>query len=879
MNQYLKKSSFVWALLLPLFLVAQFDPSLMASLSKMSPEQRERLVRQYGIEQDSSVAGREADDSIPVTSSDRSTQILEAKEKESVLDDLSELEEMIIKDIIDLETELSELKAELSDRELESKSFEAEKNALKKSKNLLRRIKNFQLEEMERKTIKLSDSSHKSILKPFGYDLFSGTQNQPLMIDAPVPAEYRIGPGDQIEIQLFGQRNQSYTLEISREGIIRFPEIGPINVFEGGAKFIDFKNLLKQKITDQLGAGVQCSITLGAFRSINVFLLGEVEKQGILKVSSMASVVDALLGSKGIKETGSIREIQLNRSGEVIATIDLYDLLLRGDTSSDKSLEPGDVIFVPIIKGQVSVSGSVRRPAKYELLGNESLSEVLSFAGGLDERGVASDINLERLDEDFYPTFKSLNLVLDKDFNIRGGDLLRVNSAVSNIRNKISVVGAIEKTGDYEWKEGLTLNDLITDRLDFSSDIDLQYGLIERKSDNEKIICVSFIPSEIFQGEAIPLFPRDKVYFFSKASRQEILESLISDLRLQAKSGEYAKLVRITGPVHFPGEYPYTESMSVQDLIRAGGGSKDSAFLLDAEITRIIVDSEHIASVKHIRVDQKALTDNNVTKLFKLRPYDVLSIKPIPLWREGEFIELSGEFRFPGTYSIKTGETLSEVIERAGGLNARAFPKGAIFSRQNLRVKEEEQKDRLIAQLEADLANATLSATDSVEAAQAKSAANAMLTRLRNTESQGRLVIDLGKILNDNTYSRIIVNSGDQLFIPQIPYSVSVSGEVQFPTSHLHEDGLELDDYLNRSGGFTQNADKERTFVVKANGSVLNKGGNAWFGKSNSVKQIDPGDVIVIPIDVKQTRFLENLSYSTQIIYQLAVAAAAVNSF
>ena len=878
MNQYLKTSFLSCVLFLPLFLVAQFDPSLIASLSKLPPEQRERLVRQYGIEQGSNTSSGEADSSIAVPSNEKSTQSLEVEEKESVFDDLSELEEMIIKDIIGLEVKLSELEGELSDRDLKSKSYEAEKNALKKSKILLRRIKDLQLEEMERKTEKLKDSSHKKMLKPFGYDLFSGSEKHPLMIDAPVPAEYRIGPGDLIEIQLFGQRNQSYTLEISREGILRFPEIGPINVFEGGTKFIDFKNLLKQKITDQLGAGVQCSITLGAFRSINVFLLGEVEKQGVLKVSSMASVVDALLGSKGIKETGSIRKIQLNRSGEVIATIDLYDLLLRGDTSADKSLEPGDVIFVPMTKGQVSVSGSVRRPAKYELLGTESLSEVLSFAGGLDERGVAGDINLERLDEDFYPTIKSLNLVFDKDFKIRGGDLLRVNSAVNNVRNKISVVGAIEKKGDYEWKKGLKLNDLITNRLDFSSDIDLQYGLIERKSDNEKIICVSFIPTEIFQGKAIPLFPRDKVYFFSKASREEILESLISNLRLQAKYGEYAKLVRITGTVHFPGEYPLTDSMTVNDLIRAGGGTKDSAFLVDAEITRMEIDSKEIASVKHIRLDKNTFNESNVSKLFKLQAYDVLSIKPVPFWRETESIELKGEFKFPGTYSIKTGETLSEVIERAGGLTERAFPNGAIFSRQNLRVKEEEQRSRLIAQLEADLVNATLSATDSAEAAQAKSAANAMLVRLRNTESQGRLVIDLGKILNDNTNSKLYVNAGDQLFIPQIPYSVSVSGEVQFPTSHLYEDGLDLDDYLKRSGGYTQNADKDRTFVVKANGSVMTKGGNAWFGKGGGTR-ISAGDVIVVPIDVKQTRFLENLSYSTQIIYQLAVAAAAVNSF
>ena len=173
-----------------------------------------------------------------------------------------------------------------------------------------------------------------------------------------------------------------------------------------------------------------------------------------------------------------------------------------------------------------------------------------------------------------------------------------------------------------------------------------------------------------------------------------------------------------------------------------------------------------------------------------------------------------------------------------------------------------------------------MSATDSAEAAQAQSAANAMLERLRKTESQGRLVINLDKLLKTNTNSfKLLVKAGDELYVPQIPYSVSVSGEVQFPTSHLHEDNLDMDDYLRRSGGFTQNADSDRTFIVKANGAVMSKGGNAWFGKSNIGNSVDAGDVIVVPIDVRQTRFLENLTYSTQIIYQLAVAAAAVNSF
>ena len=373
----------------------------------------------------------------------------------------------------------------------------------------------------------------------------------------------------------------------------------------------------------------------------------------------------------------------------------------------------------------------------------------------------------------------------------------------------------------------------------------------------------------------------DLIYFFSKdkESREDLLEGLISDLRNQATSGSFAKTVQITGSTHFPGAYPLTESMSIIDLISAGGGTKDSTYMIDAEITRIHIDSEQVAFVEHIRIDQKGLTESNTSKQVKLQPYDVLSLKPIPLWREGESIELKGEFRFPGIYSIKSAETIIDIIDRAGGLTERAFPQGAIFSRENLREREDEQKERLIAQLESDLASVTLSASDQAEAAQAQSAANSILLRLRSTESQGRLVIDLEKLLNTDEEFNLLVKNGDQLFVPQIPYSVSVSGEVQFPTSHLHQDNLDMNDYLRRSGGFTQNADEDRTFVVKANGAVLTKGGNAWFRKGNGNQGIDAGDVIVVPIDVKQTRFLENLSYSTQIIYQLAVAAAAVNSF
>ena len=210
------------------------------------------------------------------------------------------------------------------------------------------------------------------------------------------------------------------------------------------------------------------------------------------------------------------------------------------------------------------------------------------------------------------------------------------------------------------------------------------------------------------------------------------------------------------------------------------------------------------------------------------------------MWKEGESIEISGEVKFPGVYSIKIGETLHDVLHRAGGITGRAFLQGAIFSRKNLRIKEDEQRERLIAQLESDLATATLAAQNSEDAAQAQSAARAMLTRLQNTESQGRLVIDLSRIIQEEEESELVVKSGDQLFVPEIPYAVSVSGEVQFPTSHLHDEKLGLNDYLNRSGGYTQNADRDRTFVVKANGAVMTQGENAWFGKGTASNTISP---------------------------------------
>ena len=860
----------IFSFLTKSLLWSQLDPSVMAKLSQLTPQQRQQLMSQQS-------GGGRLSQSAPTTDLQTRALQVETPDEESFesrsnfLKDLAEMEAMVSGDIARLQNE----------KEAGVSFFENE-NALSESKSLLQKIKQVQRREIEKRADEFGKAEADPI-KPFGYDLFA---SDPSTFapgnEVPIPSDYRIGPGDFVEVQLFGQRNESYSLGISREGFIRFPGIGPINAFEKGTSFIDLKNHLREKIREQLGEGVQSSITLGAFRSIRIFLLGEVRKQGAYTVSALSTTINALLSCGGIKETGSLRTIQLKRAGKVIATLDLYDLLMRGDTSADQPLQPGDVIFVPVIEKQITISGAVRRPAKYEIKGDETLASAVALAGGALDRSVLDMIRLERMDLNFRLVVKNLNLSKDASFTIKPGDQISLGFAGNAIKNRVSILGSAENVGDYEWKSGLVLQDIINDPLELLPNTDFDYGLIRRRKANGDIHCFSFVPSDLFSSDQeikVALQKQDQVYFFTRDSREELLESLLAELRKQSDAGEYSRLVQISGSVHYPGQYPFTDSMTMTDLFRAAGGAKDSAYLLDAEITRIDLDPNNSAKIEHIRLSKNQLSDKNESSSFKLKPYDAVSIKPIPLWKEGESLEISGEVKFPGVYSIKIGETLYDVLQRAGGLTDRAFPQGSIFSRENLRLKEDEQRERLISQLESDLATATLSATDSEEVAQAQSAARAMLSRLQNTESQGRLVIDLNKILKDAERSDLLVKDQDNLIVPSIPYAVSVSGEVQFPTSHLFNEKLDMNGYLNRSGGYTQNADKDRTFVVKANGSVMTNGGSGWFGKASSGNNISPGDVIVVPIDVKQTRFLENLTYSTQIIYQLAVAAAAVNSF
>ena len=638
---------------------------------------------------------------------------------------------------------------------------------------------------------------------------------------------------------------------------------------------------MKEKIREHLGEGVQSSITLGAFRSIRIFLLGEVRKQGAYTVSALSTTINALLSCGGIKESGSLRKIQLKRAGKIVSTLDLYDLLLRGDTSADEALQPGDVIFVPVVEKQVTISGAVKRPAKYEILDEESLEQIIEVSGGVSGRAYLSNIRLERLGEDYRPVVKNLSLPSDSRFKILPGDIISISSASSEVSNSVSLIGNVERPGEYEWKAGMKLKDIIDGLDDLLPKTDMHYGLIRRKLQDGTIKVMNFSPSALFSNgpsSPIHLEKEDAVYFFSiDQSRNNLINGILDDLRRHRTLESLGSIISVSGLVRFPGEYPLTENMALADLLDASGGLLDAAYSVSAEITRMTVNGDRIASIDHIIISD--LSESNRSNTIFFEPYDHLHIKKVPYWSENQTVTLSGEFLFPGIYRIFRGESLSQVVRRAGGFSEHAFPEGAIFTREHIRTKETAQKEQFISKLENLIAYENLEKSKSTDSTLEQS--RALVSRLRSIPATGRLVIDLTAQINNSADTEILLLEGDTLFVPKIPQEVIVTGEVQFPSSHLADNSLSMMQYIERSGGFTERSDEKRIALVKSNGMVISQTkSNAWFPPRKTSLDVSVGDMIIVPVKIElPSKWLENLATSTQIMYQIALSAAAINSF
>jgi len=386
------------------------------------------------------------------------------------------------------------------------------------------------------------------------------------------------------------------------------------------------------------------------------------------------------------------------------------------------------------------------------------------------------------------------------------------------------------------------------------------------------------------------LRPRDKIYVFNlSAGRERILQPVIQTLELQATPDKPEQIVSIDGRVKAPGRYPLEPSMHVSDLIRAGGSLEDAAFRGQAEITRYEVVDGDARQTGLIPVNLAAIWRGEPGADLPLKPYDVLVIKPIPMWMEPGTIQLAGEVRFPGKYPIHQGETLQSVLRRAGGFTDISFPEGAVFVREELKKREKDQLEMLANRLQGDLAALSLQAVAS-SAAVAGSNAGAgasqglivgqqLLAQLRETKPVGRLVIDVEGVLKGplGGPDDVIVKDGDKLIIPKKTQEITILGEVQSPTSHVYQAGLTRDEYIAMSGGTTQKADRKRIYVVRANGDVVAAGRAGWFRRTQNI-EMRPGDTIVVPLDTERVPALPMWQAITTIIYNLAVALLAVRS-
>lgn len=712
-------------------------------------------------------------------------------------------------------------------------------------------------------------------LEPFGYDLFSGQPDSFSPVsDIPPPDSYVIGPSDNLVVQLYGKENSSYSLTVNREGQVQFPEIGPITL--AGLTFTDARALLMDTVQQQM-IGVKASITMGTLRSIRIFVLGEALYPGSYTVSSLSTMTNALFTSGGVSEIGSLRNIQLKRRGKLITTLDLYDLLLNGDTSKDARLLPGDVIFIPPIGATVGVSGEVKRPAIYELKYRNKAADVIKLAGGFKPTAYPSASKIKRINTRGERTLVNIDLNSNKgrSTKVTDADIIQVYSVLESMENIVMLEGHAERPGGFAWKKGMRVNDVIHSADELLPYPDLNIALIEREAERtrEKSILTFNLGNALADKNStdnLKLNPRDKLHVFNYSdSRAEYLKELVQQLKLQASKQLRKQTVTISGHVRFPGEYPLSQGMTGKQAVLLAGGLTEKAYGLRSEITRVTYNEQEEQQIQHISID---LASAAATALAE---EDQLHIKRLPNWLDQEVVTIEGEVKFPGEYKIKRGETLAELVARAGGLNEWAYPEAAVFTREELKALEAQRLKELRSKLEAEIA-ATNIEQQSAEQKVAVEDAEELLQSLNEVRPLGRMVIDLTSTL-ENKNTPIELKSGDKLRIPRKKQAVTVVGEVQFPTSHMYDSKLDVKQYIEQSGGATPKADNARIYVVKANGRVFLPESSSWFTANNH--NIQPGDTVVVPLDADRIKPLTLWTSVSQVFYQIALGAAAVASF
>lgn len=649
------------------------------------------------------------------------------------------------------------------------------------------------------------------------------------------PESYVIGTGDELQVDIYGNSEASYTLKVSPDGNINIPYVGIVKV--GGASIQQATTRIKAKMAQIYSAmssgATKVNISLGNIRSIKVIITGEVVKPGTYTLPSVASVFNALYSAGGPTSNGSLRSIKVVRGGEVVADVDLYDFLQTGIMEGNVNLRDQDVIQVSPYMSRVEMIGAVKRPLLFETKPGETFSDLLKYAGGFSEDAYKPRLSVIRNTGREYRIEDVLESQFDQ-FEVKTGDKYTIEKTLNRFANRILLEGAVFRPGAYELSPGLTLSMLIKKADGLKEDAYLKRGYIIRLKDDYQREQLSFNIAEILAGTQtdIELRREDMVFIPS-----------LFDLR-----EEY--MVEISGEVRKPGRYLYSEGMSLQELILQAGGFTEAGSAERIEVARRVhnKDKEAVntdartAEVFNVDVDRDLNTDGSS---FELQPFDLINVRSSAGYERQRTVRIEGEVLYPGNYTLsRKDERVSDLIKRAGGFTAYAYVEGGSLKRRPLQQVVSDSTSKADKAEQASLKTLEAERIARLQNLQATTV-NPNTNRAIQSQQDNYVGINLEAIIqNPGKDNDLLLEGGDVIRVPKQLQTVKVSGEVLSPVTALFDQNKSFKSYISEAGGFSQKALRKRSFVVYANGSARSTKKFLFF---NNYPRVKPGAEIFVP--------------------------------
>ena len=676
----------------------------------------------------------------------------------------------------------------------------------------------------------------------FGRNIFN-TRNLTFEpnVNIATPPNYRLGPGDEVVIDIWGASQNTIRQQISPDGTINLEQLGP--VFLSGMTV----DRAQQYLTDELrkiysDQSNQIRVTLGNTRTIQINVMGEVVQPGTYALSAFSTVFHALYRAGGVSGIGSLRNVKVSRGGKIVATVDVYQFIMQGKTRDDIRLEEGDVIIVPAYDALVQITGNVKRPMRYEMKKGETLSTLLKYAGGFTSDAYTKSLRIVRQNGKEY----QVNTVDDTDYSVckmHDGDVVTAEAILDRFTNKLEVRGAVYRPGIYELGGKLnTVRELVEKADGLMADAFTGRAVLYRERENKTREVKQIDIRAIMEGTQpdIPLQKNDVLYIPS-----------IHDL-------EDLGNVQIFGEVAHPGDYPYADNMTLEDLVITAGGLRESASVVRVDVARRVKDPKSTESSATIgQTFSFGLKDGFVVDGepgFTLQPYDQVFVRRSPGYSAQQNVTVNGEVLYGGTYALTSkSERISSIIAKAGGATPFAYVKGAKLTR----VANEEEIKRM-----QDVVNLLR-----------RQVSEEMMDSLGITVQRTFTVgIDLEAALaNPGSDADIVLREGDVITVPEYNNTVKIDGAVMMPNTVSYKEGESVKYYISQAGGYGQNAKKSKKFIIYMNGQIAEV-------KGSGKKQIEPGCEIIVPSKRKRQFNLGNVVGLASSITSLGTMAAAITA-